>query len=96
MKINQVKIKKLANLSRLNLNKSEIQNLFTDLKKILDFIDKLDEVNTENVQPLTHIHKAGNIYRDDNVSCEDIKASVLKQAPNHNSDYFKVPKILKT
>ena len=95
MKINREKIQKLANLSRLNLSDSEIQDMLGDLQEILNFIDKLATINTDKIQPLTHIHQKTNIYREDNVTSVDIKRAILNNAPNHDSDYIKVPKVLK-
>ena len=95
MRINKVKVEKLAKLAQLSFSKVEANNMFLDFKKILKFIDKLDEINTDNVKPLTHIHNKTNIYREDRVMDLDIKDSILENSPNHNSDYIKVPKILK-
>ena len=95
MKINENKIKKLADLSELNLDTEEIKSLFSDFKKILAFINKLEEVDTNNLEPLTHIHPISNISRDDTASQPDMKQTYLNNSKNHNSDYFKVPKVIK-
>ena len=95
MKINENKIKKLADLSKLNLDAEEVKSLFSDFKKILAFINKLEEVDTNNLEPLTHIHPISNISRDDTASQPDMKQTYLKNSKNHNSDYFKVPKVIK-
>ena len=95
MKINENKIKKLADLSKLNLDAEEIKSLFSDFKKILAFINKLEEVDTNNLEPLTHIHPISNISRDDIICQPDIKQTYLNNSRNHNSDYFKVPKVIK-
>ena len=95
MKINENKIKKLADLSQLNLDPEEIKNLFSDFKKILAFINKLEEVDTNNIEPLTHIHPISNICREDRAYQKDIKDTYLDNSRNHNSDYFKVPKVIK-
>jgi len=95
MKINKEKVKKLAKLARLSFNKQEIESMVSDLEKMLKFVEKLNEVNTEDILPLTHIHQETNIYREDNQQTLDIKTKILKNAPNHNSDYIKVPKVLR-
>ena len=95
MKINEHKIKKLAKLSQLNLGSSEIKSLFSDFKKILAFINKLEEVDTSNIEPLTHIHPISNISREDRICQIDIKKTYLDNSRNQNSDYFKVPKVIK-
>jgi len=95
MKINKLKVEKLAKLSRLNFNDQEIDAMISDLEEMLKFVDKLNEINTDDISPLTHIHAANNIYRDDCPKNLDIKTQILENAPNHNSDYIKVPKVLR-
>jgi aspartyl-tRNA(Asn)/glutamyl-tRNA(Gln) amidotransferase subunit C len=95
MKINKEKVEKLAKLAHLSFEENEAKNMVNDLKKILKFINKLDEINTENITPLTHIHNKTNSIREDKTIQLDIKNAVLKNAPNHNSDYIKAPKVLR-
>ena len=95
MKINEEKVRKLAILSQLNLDDDEIKKIFSDFKQIVSFVDKLKEVDTSNIEPLTHIHPLLNINRDDTVYHHDIKQECLNNSAHHNSDYFKVPKVLK-
>ena len=95
MKINKSKVEKLAKLSRLSFNDQEIDAMISDLEEILKFVDKLNEINTDDISPLTHIHGANNIYRNDYPKNLDIKTKILENAPNHNSDYIKVPKVLR-
>ena len=95
MKITEDKIKNLATLAKLNLKKSEIESMFSDFVQMLDFIDQLEEVNTEAVKPLTHIHETHNIYREDEAIQDNIKNNALRNAASHNSDYFQVSKVIK-
>tara|TARA_B110000014_G_C19597571_1_gene316921 strand:+ start:139 stop:432 length:294 start_codon:yes stop_codon:yes gene_type:complete len=94
MKITKQKIQDLAKLAKLSFSEKEAKNMFSDFRKILHFIEKLDKVNTDNIDPLTHIHENTNVYRKDIVVNSVFKNSMLKQAANHNSDYIKVPKII--
>ena len=94
MKITEKKIQDLAKLSKLCFSEKEAKNMFSDFRKILNFIEQLDHVNTENTEPLTHIHEKTNIYRRDVAINSEFKSSMLKQSANHNSDYIKVPKII--
>lgn len=94
MKITEKNIQNLANLAKLSFSKKEAKSMFSDFRKILNFIEELDKVNTENIDPLTHIHQNTNIYRKDIVIKSEFKSSMLKQAANHNNDYIKVPKII--
>ena len=93
MKKIQQKIQKLAKLARLKLDKNEVEEMVLDFDKMLGFINKLDEVNVNDVQPLIHIHNIKNNYRDDKVLQSTIKKDLLNSAPEKNSDYFKVPKV---
>ena len=96
MKINEEKVRKLAILSQLNVDDDEIKKIFSDFKQILSFVDKLEEVDTSNIEPLTHIHPLSNINRDDTVTHNNnIKQKCLNNSAHHNSDYFKVPKVIK-
>ena len=95
MKINQKKVQKLAQLAKLNLTKEEAKKLFLDFKTMLNFINQLDEVNVDNIDPLIHVHKKSNVYRSDIIKQKDLKTSILNKSQNHNSDYFKVPKVIK-
>jgi len=93
MKINEKKIQKLANLARLKLDKKQIDDMTVDFKKLVTFIDKLDELNIANIEPLIHVHDMENIYREDQVIQKDSKEVLLKRSSSANSDYFKVPRI---
>ena len=93
MKINEKKIQKLANLARLKLDKRQIDDMTLDFTKLVAFIDKLDELNIANIEPLIHVNQIENIYREDQVIQKDSKEKLLKRSPSSNSDYFKVPKI---
>ena len=93
MKINEKKIQKLANLARLKLDKKQIDDMTVDFKKLVTFIDKLDELNIVNIEPLIHVHDMENIYREDQVIQKDSKEVLLKRSSSANSDYFKVPRI---
>jgi len=94
MKINKEKVAKLAKLAHLSFESDEMNSMVRDLKKILNFVNKLDEVDTDNITPLTHIHNKTNVVREDKVVQLDIKKAVLKNSPNHNSDYLKAPKVV--
>jgi len=96
MKINKSKVENLARLSRLSFSDQEIESMISDLEEMLKFVDKLNEINTDSITPLTHIHHvAHNIYREDSSKNLDIKTKILENAPNHNSDYIKVPKVVR-
>lgn len=88
-------IDKLANLSKLEFNEEEKIQLSEDLSKILNFMEKLNELPTEGVEPLIYINEDVNIYRDDEVNYNITKQEALSNAPLKNEDYIKVPKFVK-
>ena len=94
MKLNKRLLEKLEKLARLDLSSDEKVEMLKDLSKILDFVDKLNEINTDNIEPLIHPHTTSNIYRNDISLNMDIKKEILENAPNKNSDYLKVPKVV--
>ena len=67
----------------------------SDFKNMLDFIDKLSEVNTKNIEPLIYLSDEINSLREDNISIKLSKEMALQNLTSSNSDYFTIPKILK-
>lgn len=94
MDINDALIDKLAHLSRLEFDEEEKREIKKDLEKMLRFIDKLNELDTTGVEPLLHMSENENIYREDKVSGSISKADVFKNAPTHDEQFFKVPKVI--
>lgn len=95
MKIDQTLIDKLAKLSQLDFDANSKAKMEDDLNKILAFVEKLNEVDTDNVEPLIYLNEEGNKLRDDQVGQHLTKKEALKNAPSKDSDYFKVPTVLK-
>lgn len=95
MEVNDVLIEKLANLSRLEFSEEEKQEIKIDLEKMIGFIDKLNELDTTGVEPLLHVSDNVNVFRKDEVKGEIGKEDVFKNAPLHDNDFFKVPKVIK-
>ena len=95
MKIDQTLIDKLARLSQLEFNSDTKAKMEDDLNKILAFVDKLNEVDTENIEPLIYLNEEKNKLREDEIGEHLPKEKALKNAPSKDSDYFKVPTVLK-
>lgn len=95
MIINDALINKLAHLSRLEFAEEEKQEIKNDLEKMIGFIDKLNELDTTGVEPLLHMSENVNIFRKDKVSGSICKEDVFKNAPLHDDQFFKVPKVIK-
>ncbi|MBI1341446.1 MAG: Asp-tRNA(Asn)/Glu-tRNA(Gln) amidotransferase subunit GatC [Terrimonas sp.] len=95
MEINDELVDKLAHLSRLSFKKEEKQEIKQDLQKIIQFVEKLNELDTTGVEPLLHMSEEINVLRDDEVRDSISRETALKNAPLHDEQYFKVPKVIK-
>lgn len=95
MKVDDALIEKLANLSRLEFAEEEKASIKNDLEKMIGFIDKLNELDTSGVAPLLHMSNNVNIFRNDTVNGEISRKDVFKNAPLHDDEFFKVPKVIK-
>jgi len=94
MEINENTVNKLAHLARLEFSKEENDQMQQDLQKIITWVDKLQEVDTDNIEPLNNVMDSTNVFREDKVVVVSTKAEALSNAPNSNKDFIKVPKVL--
>jgi aspartyl-tRNA(Asn)/glutamyl-tRNA(Gln) amidotransferase subunit C len=95
MQVDDALIEKLAELSMLKFNEAEKEEIKADLQKMIGFIDKLQELDTTGVEPLMHMSEEYNVLRDDEVGPMLNQPEALKNAPHHDAQYFKVPKVIK-
>ena len=95
MEVNNKLIQDIAKLSKLKFDDSAEEKMKVDLEKMLDFVDKLREIDTEGVDPLIYMSEEVNVLREDKVTEETSQKDALKNAPVKDSDYFKVPTVLK-
>jgi aspartyl-tRNA(Asn)/glutamyl-tRNA(Gln) amidotransferase subunit C len=93
-KIDKDTVDKLATLSRLEFDGKEKEKVLSDLNRMLDFIGKLNEVDTTGVEPLIYMNDEKNVLRNDEVKQEITQKEALSNAPKKDSDYFKVPKVV--
>jgi aspartyl-tRNA(Asn)/glutamyl-tRNA(Gln) amidotransferase subunit C len=94
MSVTKNDVKKIAELARLEFTESELENYTTEMNKMLDYVDKLNELNTENVEPLSHPIENTNVFREDEVKKSTNREEALKNAPDKSSEHFKVPKVI--
>lgn len=94
MKVDTKVVDKLADLAKLEFDKTSKEEIIHDLNRILTFVDKLNEMNTDNVEPLKYITDEVNVLRDDISKQEISRQEALQNAPKKDSDYFIVPKVL--
>tara|TARA_B100000902_G_C27321345_1_gene924807 strand:+ start:3057 stop:3359 length:303 start_codon:yes stop_codon:yes gene_type:complete len=88
-------ISDLSKLARLKFDGKSYEKMKSDLKKIIEFVDAISELDTKKVDPLIYISEEVNVLRNDNVIDNISQRDALKNAPQKDSDYFKVPKVLK-
>ncbi|MDO4554442.1 MAG: Asp-tRNA(Asn)/Glu-tRNA(Gln) amidotransferase subunit GatC [Lachnospiraceae bacterium] len=78
-------------LAKLELSEEEKEQAKSDMAKMLDYIDKLNELNTEKVEPMTHIFPVNNVFRDDVVVNGDEREAMLSNAPEQKDGSYVVP-----
>ena len=95
MEVTSEMIDRLAQLAKLKFSEEEKKELKTDLERMIEFVEKLKEVDTTGVEPLLHITDAVNVLREDEVKQTITKEEALLNAPLTDGNFFKVPKVIK-
>ena len=95
MKIDNELVDRLSELSKLEFDAQAKEGLKKDLQKILNLVEKLEEINVDGVEPLIYMTDEKNVLRKDVVKDTVTKEEALLNAPQRDSDYFKVPKVIK-
>lgn len=93
-KIDIKTVDEIAHLARLEFKDDAKEEILNDINRMLTFVDKLNEMNTDNVEPLIYMTNEKNIMRDDVAESTITQKEALKNAPKKDSDYFKVPKVI--
>ena len=94
MKINRELLDKIAHLSRLEFDEKDAEKMIQDMTEIVDWVEKLKEVDTEGVEPLTTMSYEVYSFREDQVGEHLSHDRALLHAPKKDADYFRVPKVL--
>ena len=87
-------IENVCILAKLSLSEEAKEKAKQDMQKMLDYVEKLDELDTDGVEPLSHIFGDENVFRDDVVTNGDNKEATLANAPLRKEDSFEVPKTI--
>jgi aspartyl-tRNA(Asn)/glutamyl-tRNA(Gln) amidotransferase subunit C len=87
-------VEKIAKLARIVLNEREKEELTGQMNEILAYIDKLNELDTEDVEPMSHPLDLKNVFRDDNLKESLPQSNALENAPSKTDKFFKVPKVI--
>jgi aspartyl-tRNA(Asn)/glutamyl-tRNA(Gln) amidotransferase subunit C len=94
MTIDLKTIKHISKLSRISVDDQKAKKLAGDLNNIFDFIEKLNELDTKNIEPLTSVAETTLRFRKDEVISKNIRDKVLKNSPEENDDFFVVPRVV--
>jgi aspartyl-tRNA(Asn)/glutamyl-tRNA(Gln) amidotransferase subunit C len=94
MKISKKEVEHVAHLARLTLTDDELEKMTGQLDNILSYMAKLDELDTSQVIPTTHVFSVSNAFREDVEKESLAQAEALKNGPQHNGAMFQVPKII--
>ena len=93
-KITKEEVDKVAVLARLEFKEEQKEKLTIQLNAILDYFDKLKELNTEGIDPMAHASQKINVFREDRIEKSINQEDALKNAPEGKRGYFRVPKII--
>ena len=94
MSIDLKTIKHISKLSRISVDEKRAKKLAGDLNSIFDFIEKLNELKTDKVEPLTSVVETTLKLRSDEIKSTNIREQIIKNSPQDNEDYFVVPKVI--
>ena len=94
MTIDLKTIKHIAKLSRISVDDEKAKKLAGDLNSIFDFIEKLNELKTDQIKPLTSIAETSLKLRNDEIKSQNMREEIIKNSPEKNEDYFVVPKVV--
>ena len=94
MNIDRAVLDKIAHLSRLEFDEKDADKIMTEMSAIVTWVEQLNEINTEGVEPLTTMSHEINALREDEVKPHLAHDKALFNAPKKDADYFRVPKVL--
>lgn len=95
MSVTRKEVEYIAELARLKFSEDELESLTSDMNRILDYMDKLNELDTESVKPLSHPLDIENVFREDKVGESISTEEALKNSSSKSDKYFTVPKVIK-
>jgi len=95
MSVTKSEVEHIAKLAKLKFDESEIDGFTSQLNQILEYVDKLNELDTDNVKPLSHPVEGQNVFREDELKDSISTEDALKNSASKTEEYFKVPKVIK-
>ncbi len=94
MAVTRKDVEHIAELARLKFSEDELNNFTDQLNKILTYVEKLNELDTENIEPLSHPVEGNNVFREDKIKPSISTEEALKNAPEKDEQFFHVPKVI--
>lgn len=94
MKISVEMVNHIALLSRLEFKEEEIVKFQEQLSRIIEYVEKLNEVDTKDIEPTSHVISINNVFREDKVGKSLPREEALRNAPDSTEKFFRVPKII--
>ena len=95
MEVNDALVEKLSRLARLRFTDEEKSVIRHDLQRMIGFVEKLNELDLDKIEPLIHMSQEVNVLREDEVQGSVNRELALRNAPHHDEQFFKVPKVIK-
>lgn len=96
MDVSIKELEKIAHLAKIELSEDEKQGMLRDFNKILHFVEKVKELELDNVESMIYVSDRNNATREDVKGKESSQQDALKNAPDHDTDYIKVPRMVKS
>lgn len=94
MRVSIEQVREMAALARLRFTPEEEEDLANDLSRILDYVEKLEELDVSGVEPMSHVLDLHNVVRPDEPNTRIARAEALKNAPDADAEYFRVPRVI--
>jgi aspartyl-tRNA(Asn)/glutamyl-tRNA(Gln) amidotransferase subunit C len=94
VKITQEQVEHVAKLARLALSPEEMERLASQLSEILDYVEKLNRLDTSGVEPTSHVIPLSNVFREDRARPSLPQEKALQNAPEAEAGFFQVPRII--
>jgi aspartyl-tRNA(Asn)/glutamyl-tRNA(Gln) amidotransferase subunit C len=94
MSLSREQVEKVSLLARLRLSETELETLTAQLGQVVDYMDLLGELDTENVEPMAHAVEISNVFRDDELQPSFDRAEMLARAPHADGEFYLVPAVL--
>ncbi|MEK6552424.1 MAG: Asp-tRNA(Asn)/Glu-tRNA(Gln) amidotransferase subunit GatC [Bacteroidota bacterium] len=94
MSVTKKDVEYIAELARLKFKEEELESFTHQLNEILSYVDKLNQLDTENIEPLSHPVENINVFRNDELKQSISTEEALKNAPDKTDEFFKVPKVI--